>query len=202
MKYIIPLLLLYSCSTTNKHKEIRKSTIDSLSVVKIDSNHSKTVDSTNVKRDNTVTVKETEGNYTKETVIEFDNTKIASPLLTDSAIKKAWEDGKPYTTEIIAEDYFPVFLSRPVKKITIKETGIKKTKETTVADKNDSTNVKKTDSGNLTKDVKTNLVKTETVKKKEVERTSYWGWLWLLLLIPAYIVYRYWDKIKPYLKIV
>lgn len=195
MKYIIPLLLLYSCSTTNKHKEIKKSTIDSVSVVKIDSSHSKTIDSTNVKKDNTVTVKETEGNYTKETVIEFDT--VASTLKTYRA-ETSNVITQPSLSEIIdASDYF-----RPIKKITIKETGVKKTKETIVADKNDSTNVKKTDTGNLTKDVKTNLVKTETIKNKEVERTSYWGWLWLLLLIPAYLIYRNWPKIKLFFKFI
>lgn len=184
MKYIIPLLLLYSCSTTNKHKEIKKSIIDSVSVVKIDSSHSNTIDSTNVKKDNTVTVKETEGNYTKETVIEFDTTRLNI---------SNWP--------VTPEDYLPV-KSGAITKITIKETGVKKTKETIVADKNDSTNVKKTDTGNLTKDVKTNLVKTKTIKNKEVERTSYWGWLWLLLLIPAYLVYRNWPKIKLFFKFI
>lgn len=164
------------CSTTKKIKSVTKTYIDSTVTVKIDSNVVKVKDSTAVKKDNTLTVTEKEDNYTKETVIEFDT---ATAIKTDS------------------KDYF-----QPVKKITIRETGIKKQKQTIAANKVDSTKVISNESTDLTKESTTELQKTEVTKNKEVRRTSYWGWLWLLLLIPAYLVYRNWDKIKLFFKIV
>ena len=127
-----------------------------------------------LKKDNTVTTVEKEDNYVKETVIEFE----------------------PVKSDIKAADYFPI-----IKKTTIKETGIKKEKQTIASNKVDSTALKTTQSTDLTKEVSTDLHKTEVTKNKEVKRTSYYGWLWLLLLIPAYLVYRNWDKIKLFLKI-
>lgn len=169
-------LILFSCATTNKTKSVAKTSIDSTVTVKVYSNVVKVKDSTTVKKDNTVTLTEKEDNYTKETVIEFDT---ATAIKTDS------------------KDYF-----QPVKKITIRETGIKKQKQTIAANKVDSTKVVSNESTDLTKESKTELQKTETIKNKDVKRTSYWGWLWLLLLIPVYLVYRNWDKIKVFLKIV
>ena len=175
MKYIIPILILLSCSTTKKQRSVNRSFTDSSSVTKIDSNALKTVDSSTVKKDNTVTIKQTDGSYTKETVIEFDTARNYPP---DPA------------------DYFP-----PVTRIKITETGVKKEIITTKANTSDSSRKISTDRNELTKTVKTDLVKTQTVKKVDVKRVSYWGWLWLVpLLIILIIIYRYRKQIKFFIQ--
>lgn len=172
------------CATTNKTKSITKTNIDSTSLVKVDSNVVKSVDSTSLKKDNTITTVEKEDNYTKETVFEFG-------IGGDTS---SYKQEKGFYVK--SADYFP-----PIKKITIKETGIKKEKQIIAANKVDSTVLKSNESTGLVKEENTQLHKTETVKNKDVKRTSYYGWLWLLLLIPAYLVYRNWGKIKLFLKI-
>lgn len=178
----IVIMCFSRCSTTNKTKSVTKTNTDSTSIVKIDSNIVKLKDSTTVKKDNTVTTIEKEDNYVKETTIEFDTSKYAKG------------SGIYEPSGNLPTDYF-----QPIKKITIKETGTKKEKKTIAANKIDSTSLKSTEKIDLSKETKTELVKTETTKNKVVERTSYWGWLWLLLLIPAYLVYRNWNKIKAFI---
>lgn len=174
MKRIISILviaaILYSCSTTHKSKSYSKSTVDSSSVVKIDSNVVKKIDSVSVKKDNTVTTVEKEDDYTKETVIEFDSTTRSSTP---------------------AADYFPA-----IRKITIKEKGIKKEKQIIAANTIDSSQVTKNETLDLTKTVNTDVKKTEVVKNKVVKRTSYWGWLWFLL-IPVVWLAGWWLGLWP-----
>lgn len=176
MKYLIPILLLFSsCSTTKKIKSVNRSYVDSSSVTRVDSSVNTKIDSSAVKKDNTVTIKEVDSNYTKETVIEFDTFRIS---------------------QIDAADYFP-----PVKRIKITETGFKKEKIETKANTSDSNRKIITGSTDLTKTVKTELVKTQTVKNVDIKRTSYWGWLWLIpLLILAVIIYRYRKEISFFIK--
>lgn len=187
------VVILASCSTTSKTKSIVKTSVDSSSVTKIDSNTVKSIDSISVKKANTITNTEVEDNYTKVTVIEYDTTDF-------TRLSIMW-DSMDHLFKTPAADYFPS-IKQPIKKITISETGIKKERTNIVQNKSDSTKLSKNDNIELTKTTAVDLHKTETVKNKEVHRTSYWGWLWLLLLIPAYVIYRNWDKIKLALKIV
>ncbi len=178
--------LLASCSTTSKNKSIVKTSTDSSSTTRIDSSGTNTYDSTHIKKADIVTIKESAGEYEKETTIEFfhpiPNNAVPLP---------------DYITP--TDDYFP---SR-IKSITIKERGKNTARETTTDKGTDSARLVKSDTGAWTKFVQTDLSKTTFLKAKETERTSYWGWLWwLLLLIPAYLCYRYWPQIKTALKLV
>jgi len=189
MKRILQIITLFamvailaSCGTTSKIKSYSKSSVDSSSVTKIDSNVTKTDEATTVKKDNTVTTIEKQDDYTKETVIEF-STDFA-PGVTKKQFDSLRDSGKPLTTLtkedftdwITNTDYFP-----PVRKITIKETGIKKEKHIIAANTVDSSTVSKKETVDFTKTVNTELHKTEVVKNKTVKRTSYWGWLWIAL---------------------
>lgn len=169
--------ILQGCATTNKAKSLHKETINSISTTSIDSSAHKTIDSSKVTKANSVTVKETDGSFERETVILFDTS-----IIKNTATR---------------EDYFP-----HVKSIIIKEKGLNKAKETKTEAKNDSAGHREINNSDLTKNVKTDFHKTESDKIKTVKRTSYWGWLWLLMMIPAYLVYRNWPKIKTLLKFV
>lgn len=164
-------VIMVSCSTTSKIKSISKTTVDSSSVVKSDSSGLKTTDSVSVKKDNTVTVTETDGAYTKETIFEF-----ADPE-TDS--------GSTVKYLVPADDYFPVIKPAILKKITIKETGIVKTKQTTAANTIDSNRVTTTEAATVKKEAVTDVKKTVVTKDKAVKRTSCWGWLWMGIIAAA-----------------
>lgn len=181
---LIFITLFNSCTVTSKNKSVHKSSVDSSSIVKVDSSAKKSIDSTGVKKNNVVTVKESEDNYTKETVIEFVNPLGNIP-----------DSGKPsFTTP--AKDYFSA-----VAKITIKEKGVKKAKEVKTDNSTDSSHLVKIDTSSSSHASTTDLHKTDYTKDKIVKHTSYWGWLWLLLIIPVYLCYRNWPKIKTFLKI-
>lgn len=192
---IFLMVMISSCSTTSKTKSIVKTTVDSSSVIKIDSNVVKAVDSVNVKKDNTVTTVEKEDNYTKVTTVEFEPSGLAKwlrdlgPGVTGTAIDSMNKIGQPLTTatgifnyQIDPADYF-----QPIKKITITETGTKKEKAVIVANTSDSTHKKDLSNAELTKTVKTDVAKTETVKNKEVERKNYLGLV--VILISALVVW-------------
>ena len=168
-------ILFTSCSTTKKIKSFTKTTVDSVSVVKIDSSTLKAVDSTSVKKDNTITTIEKQDDYEKETVIEFDTVNHSS-------------EKSP------AEDYFS-----PIIKITIKEKGIKKEKSSIQTNILDSSRKLSTETADLRKITDTKLHKTETVKNKEVKRTSYWGWLWIGIITIAVIIAGWYFRVWPWL---
>ena len=173
MRYIIiPILIFFSsCSVSHKIKSSSRSTVDSLSTVKIDSVVVKTVDSTRVKKDNTITTIDREDNYQKVTVVEFDTTGHIVEL--NNLLYHL-----PDVTD--AADYFP-----PIKKITITENGVKKEKHIIVANTSDSSQFANREVTNLRKNVTTDLHKVEVIKNKDIKRTSYWGWLWIALIIVA-----------------
>lgn len=179
---LLIIAILASCSTTSKTKSVTRSTTDSVSTTKVDSSVLKATETTAVKKDNSVTTTETEDNYTKETVIEFDTAKAVEFDTLDI----------PRIGGSAAADYFPPNFNR-VKKITIRETGIKKEKVNQVINKQDSTKTTSAEKTDLVKSISTDLHKTETVKNKEKETTSYWGWLWLALIVAAavYIEWRF-----------
>lgn len=197
---IVCLVLFASCSTLQKLKTSESINVDSTTVKKTDSTHVKTFDSLKVSKDNTVTTKETDGDYTKETIIEFDTS--SSTVIIKGTL--------PHWDIDAAADYFPAF-TRPVKKITIKETGQVKTKERTEFNRVDSTSVKGKDSANVKTGDSTNLVKETKKKSKEVVRTNYTGLvigcsLLLLLLILLYVYrkqikqkFTFMKKLLPFL---
>lgn len=173
MKHIFLLtisasLFFCGCSSSKKFKEQIKTS----DTVKIDSTSSSSIDTSHVVKDNTVSTKEKENTYTKETTIEFNQTS------SDTATRypERYMD-KP-------EDYFQ---KNSIKKITIKETGIKKEKET------ETKNIVDSSVGKIKNDVAVNKEEkhetSKTTKSKSVFRFSWW-WL-LLLLIPAVI---YWKR--------
>lgn len=174
MKILIAIIAisLSSCSTTNKHKVITKTSTDSVSVVK--ETAIKNTDSTGVKKANIVVIKEGEGSYEKETVYEF-STNLLGHGLTKHYIDSMNAIGQPLKTGEIypvdPSDYFPV-------KITIKEKGQNKSKETKTDLSTDSAVEKTTEV--VTKDNKTDLHKTEFTKDKTVKRTgvSVGVWIW------------------------
>lgn len=184
---LILFVFLSSCGTTNKVKTSTHITKDSVTNIKRDTSATTSKDSIHVIKDNTVTTKVTDGSYTKEIVIEFDTTAV--PNKNDSLIL----DGIYNRGGITASDYFPL---RPIKKITIKESGKESIKEQTNTDKTDSTKTAATTSIQAHSEQNTHVATENTIKNKEVHRASY-AWLWWLLLIPAiYVVYKNWDKIK------
>lgn len=183
----IALVLFNSCSTT-KSKNVSKTHIENTSETKDVTGGSNEVDSTNVKKNNVVTVKESEEGYTKETVFEFFNplgnikdTVRTYPNISDDKIPVA--------------DYFP----NRISKITIKETGTKKAKETKTEDNLEFTTLHKKETWYIIKTTTALTIIDTYTRNKNKKTTSYWGFLWLLLLIPAYLVYRNWPKIKNYL---
>ncbi len=202
MRYLLIFLLalgavLQSCSVTKKSKYSEKTTVDSTGTTRLDSSNTKTLDTTSVKKDNTVTTIETEGDYTKKTTIEFDTAEPTKPYVKDpppldTGYIKVWPTD--------AADYFAK--KQRVKKITIEERGQVKTKEVKQAATYDSTSKHTSDDTQLNKEQNTAVKKTTSVTIKDKKTTSYWAWLWLLLLIPAYLVYRNWPKIKIFLKLV
>ncbi len=174
---IIALGVFSSCSTLKKIKSSEKITVDSSGVTKIDSNHTKTVDDVAVKKDNSVTVKETDGTVTTETVFEFADEPVGedSATIANSILDWRWQ---PSADE--PADYFPpIKTTGKLKKITVKTTGQLKTKETTTANTSDSARKVTTETTALKKDQATDVRRSQTIKNKEVKRTSYWGWLWI-----------------------
>lgn len=172
MKILIAIIAiaLSSCSTTNKHKVITKTSVDSTSVVK--ETAVKNTDSTGVKKANVVVIKEGEGSYEKETIFEF-ITNLGPPLTKHyidsmNAIGQPLKIGEIYPVD--RSDYFPI-------KITVKEKGQNKSKETKTDLSTDSA-VKKTTEA-VTKDNKTDLHKTEFTKDKTVKRTGVSAGVWI-----------------------
>jgi len=193
------IAILASCSVTKKNKSSYKESLDITTSEKIDSSNLKSTDSVSVKKDNSITTVETEDNYKRETVIEFDTSRLndwiknLGPGLTQEFIDSMNDSGQPVKTGwITAADYFPKNLNS-VKKITIRETGTKKENVKTILNKTDSSKIVRTDSGKLVKTVSSDLHQTETVTTKEKETTSYWGWLWLALIVGAtvYVCWRF-----------
>lgn len=188
--------MLQGCATTNKSKSLHKATVDSVSTTKIDSSTHKVIDSSKVTKANSITVKESDGSFERETVILFDTSLIKNTSTRADYFQPGIGAGKLIIGDVGT-------YSHPVKSITIKEKGLNKAKETKTEIKNDSSAHHELNNNDFTKTVKTDLNKTESDKTKTVKRSAGYSWLWwLLLLIPAYLVYRNWPKIKTYLKFV
>lgn len=178
MKYsfIIAVLFLCSCSVTKKNKTYSKSTESS----KIDSTTNKTLDSGSVKKDNSISITEKKDDYEKETVIEF----FEEPKKNiDNNIDTSWnkvfpEVFKGDVNKILASDYFP----SGIKKITVKEKGVKTEVKKELTNTIDSNFNKKNENTNVKKEENKEVI--QTTKNKTTK--SYWWYLLLLLLIPIW----------------
>lgn len=169
---LLYFVLIWSCSGCAVHKNVAKVTFteqkksDSLTTTKVDSSASHS----------TITIKDDNGTFDKETIFEFSNAVKTGDLL-------------PEKLNSLPTDLSKVDLSNIVK-ITVREKGVNKIHEVKLSH---DTISKKAEV--VTKVVKEDAVKIQTLNKV-VKRTSYWWLLWFLLLIPAYLVYKNWNKIK------
>lgn len=164
---ILYFVLIWSCSGCTVHKNVAKVTFTEEK--KSDSTTTQKVDST--ASHSTITIKDDNGTFDKETIFEFSNSVKTGDLLPEKL------------------NSLPADLSNIVK-ITVREKGVNKIHEVKLSHDTIAKVVEQ----------KTQVVKAETTKiqtlDKSVKRTTYWWLLWFLLLIPAYLVYKNWNKIK------
>jgi len=192
--------ILASCSTTRKNKSITHEQSQATVSSRVDSMVKAQVDSFRVKRDNTLTNEIKEDEYEKKTVVEYER---YADNEEDSELLQLHEKSNGDK-----EDYVPIenrlagVRKGVVKSITIYERGKRTTNTTTQAAKVDSTASHTAATVDLHKAHDSTGRKSVTTKVKEVKRTSYWGWLWLLLfiilIIPAVYCYRRW--VRPWVK--
>lgn len=80
-----------------------------------------------------------------------------------------------------------------IQTITIREKGTGVTRIVI----HDTAHITRVDTVTVVKDASVSVKKDEMTKDKSVKRTSYWGWLWLILaLVAGCLVYRYLGRIK------
>lgn len=174
MKNTIIFLLLLSftsCSVVNKGSHKNKSTTDSTSVVHEKKDSTATID--------TFTIRKSQIENENEIVIEFSQN---DSLESDSAI---------YITPKNPNDYFEITkegikTNMPLKKVTVKGNA-------KIFNYDSLVGHSKIEESYL-KDSDTHVTKKEKKVTQDVSKKKF---LWLLLLlIPAYLIYRNWPKIK------
>lgn len=189
--YIIILLAvitcLASCSTVSKVKRSSSSSFDS-------SHKEETAKVETTKLDSTATIKVVD----TSTVVENETTTTES----ETGYEVIEIEGDASVDVIDPNDYFPptVVVTKPNGK---KDVYLPKKKETTTTTTSKTENkavstdthieVNKKDSTAEKQTTETDVSKKENRKEKTVMRNNY---LWLLLLIPVYLLYRYRHKIK------
>lgn len=176
----LAVMVLFSCSSTNKHKTVTETKTDSVSHVKVDSGTLKKKSNIQVKRQSKVVKKQADKTTEKETVYLFDTSHA---------------NGTEYFND--NGNHIPV--TGKLVSVTKREKVHDKGKVITKSASNDSTAAISNDSSHLNKTADVDLHKTEKVKDKTVKRTTF-SWWWLLLLIPLYLIYRYRKQI-PYLNL-
>lgn len=169
---LLYFVLIWSCSGCAVHKNV--ASFKFTEQKKSDSTVTNKVDSSAAH--STITIKDDNGTFDKETIFEFSNAVKTGDLL-------------PEKLNSLPADLSKVDLSNIVK-ITVREKGVNKIHEVKLSH---DTIAKTTEQ--VTKVVKEDAVKIQTLNKV-VKRTSYWWLLWFLLLIPTYLVYKNWNKIK------
>jgi hypothetical protein len=177
---ILILPLLFSCSVVNKifHKE--KVSRDSTSVIHERKDSIATTDSSTFHKE------ENKSWWKYDTVTKKDNSVI---------------------TEVITQEKFDTS-GKLSEKITTNR-KIENNKQTESSSTAIINNHSQIDSNELKKqannsEVKNNETKVSEKKKtvlKEVRKKRTYIW-WLLLLIPAYLVYRNWPKIKAWIMLI
>lgn len=160
---LFTVIILSSCSSTNKHKTVSVTKTDSVSHVKTDSAGSKKKAQSSVRRSQTANSVKKNITAEKTTITVYDTVYI---------------QGK-----------------QQVKYVIVKEKATDKTKTSSKTDTKDSTSASSQHDAAISKTTDTDVHKVEKVKEKAVKRIVF-SWWWLLLLIPAYLVYRYWPVIK------
>ncbi len=167
MKYLpfILIFFLHACATSHKHKTIIGIKKDSTTVIK--------TDSVSVKKqvDTHVIIEDKKAD--KETVIEFDSTNTEGSISVDTAGR--------------------ITISKPPRKIIIRESLSQKKSDSAASIKTDST-INKKDEIVV---VKTNII----AKEKEIKKKNYTGFIVVstILALIFFLIYRYWNKIKLFL---
>lgn len=192
--FFVLITSIISCSTTHKNKTVTKEESRATVSSRVDSTVKAQIDSLRVKKDNSTSTATTEQEYERKTVIEYNTMPNDQWPIKNSDTAFANDNG----TGII--DYLNDYAgakpaadkwgSPGVKSVTIYERGTRKATTVTKADKVDSAASHTNAAVELHKAQDSSGSRSVTTKVKEVKRTSYWGWLWLLLIIPVYIVYR------------
>lgn len=182
MKTILFLFVLFSlssCSTINKLFHKNKSVIDSTSV-------------THERKDSVVTkdslaVHKSKTENTDEIVFDFGDTKMVLPFIKDSVFDKGI-----YYYPKNTNDYFEISptgikTNMPLKRVTIKGKSVTDNSDSLA----DHSKIDKSEASGSD----THVAKKEKEVVKEVHKKKTFLW-WLLLLIPVYIFYRNWPRIK------
>ena len=173
----ITILILVSCTSTNKHKTVDKQKVDSISVVKVDSVLIKKKAAAAVRRKNIITKKQADKTTETITVYEFDTSKA-------HRTGAEYFEGTPVVGKLI--------------KVTKKQKVVDKSKQVKKESLIDSTSNIDTQSVSLHKEVATNVKKESFVKNKEVKRVNYTGIvLGISLLLLLLLLYKY-RKRLPY----
>ena len=197
---ILLILSLYSCKTVQKLFTKEKSKTDSTSIISERKDSIGTIDTFSLKKSS---VDEESG-----ITIEFDTSKnwwTAAPYSGEPAkpiiAPHIGEPGQPNpnNNRVSVNDYYLIIDSsgniktnRPINKLTIKG---KKTQVSV-----DSSGKKSETSLRLQNETSTYVKKSEKSVIKQVSKKKSFMWLWwLLLLIPAYVIYRNRKKIKAFI---
>jgi hypothetical protein len=179
--FFLLVLSLTSCSTVNKlfHKD--KKITDSVAVIHERKDSTVTKDS--------VAVHSSQSENTDEIVVDYGDKQITVPYNDTTG------DSGIYITPKNPDDYFyfnsktgEIKSNRTPVKITVRRRGVANTYDS-IAEHSQIT----------LSDVKDDSVRVQSKDKtvtKEVHKTRTW-WL-LLLLIPAFLIIRYWKTIKAY----
>jgi len=185
---------LISCSTTRKNKTVTKEESKATVSNRWDSTVKAAIDSFRVKKDNSTSTATTEDQYERKTVIDYNTMPNDQWPIKKSDTAYANDNGTgliDYLNDYAgAKPAADKWGSPGIKSVTIYERGTRKATTVTQADKVDSATSHTAASVEVHKAQDSTGSRSVTTKSKEVKRTSYWGWLWLLLIIPAYIVYR------------
>lgn len=206
--WIIIIAILASCSTTSKNKssyaaktEIQleeKKGIDTTTSKKTDIQHERTSQAKATSVEEAETHKELNidfGNgsaedYTRDTIIdtgiEFGSNKISGERYVKVITKG------PGTVKLNTDG--SIEATGQIRSARYKETGKSKKQDSSSNNSTAKTHLQVTDQKNgIDTGSKKVSEKTEVViRSKEIERTNYWGWLWLAIIIAAgtYVSWR------------
>lgn len=190
--WIIIIAIFCSCSTTSKNKSSYKSKTDTAIDEKkgIDTSAQFKADLQQKNETETTTGSKTDTDILKELNIDFGNgtDEDYTGIKKDTSVAgiKITTTG-PGTIKLNIDG--SVEATGNIKKASYKETG--KIKKQDSSRKKEISNTQQQVT-NQKKGIDTSAKKTQTttqvvIKQKDVQRTSYWGWLWLGLITAAVI---------------
>lgn len=176
--FLLGSFLLSSCTTTNKHKTVDKVNLKQDKNIKEDSSREKKESVTEVKKDLTLTVIDKTDEYDRETVYEYKTPDIPF-VMTDSSTP----------SNGTSDEYLPILIRK-----TVKERGKLKETTTTQTNKSDSLHSESYEKASYSKIDLSSIHMVSLHKAKDVERTSYWGWLWSIPIILLLLVIWYYRR--------